>query len=244
MHDPMVVAFDVKVPIPKRWRFSDPRDGTRWALLRGRYQNPEHLGQPMEPWWRPKGWHLIVAGRAYRWRTVATIWHVEPGGHDSGEVCKHYVKTPGESMVFLRGWRWHVWHWRIQIPPLQDLRARLFDRCVECGRKGRPNVSHQWHGKHLGWWKFRSREGLYHRECSALGSYRGQVEEDKAIIRHLIAALRLERDVSEAEIIDTLTGSHVSDSVLPFHARHRLTRMLGYERDDSYDLVKQAPDAP
>lgn len=30
--------------------------------------------------------------------------------------------------------RWHVWHWRLQIHPLQKLRRRLFDRCVHCGR--------------------------------------------------------------------------------------------------------------
>ena len=31
--------------------------------------------------------------------------------------------------------RWHIWHWKIQIHPLQKLRRLLFDRCYYCGKR-------------------------------------------------------------------------------------------------------------
>jgi hypothetical protein len=30
--------------------------------------------------------------------------------------------------------RWHVWHWKIQVRPLQKLNRFLFERCASCGR--------------------------------------------------------------------------------------------------------------
>lgn len=38
----------------------------------------------------------------------------------------------------LRPWyrhpKWHIWHWRLQIHPLQDMRHWFFRRCVKCGK--------------------------------------------------------------------------------------------------------------
>lgn len=60
---------------------------------------------------------------------------------------------------FNRPWyrhpRWHVWHWRIQIHPLQKLMRRLFTRCAACGQPfgwnesptGTWNGSKVWHSK-------------------------------------------------------------------------------------------------
>jgi len=71
MHDPMVVAFDIPRPWPRR---------------------SSH------------------GGRRY-WPALITVWHVEPGGHDAFEVCTHSSH-----------WQWHVWHWKVQIRPLQQLK--------------------------------------------------------------------------------------------------------------------------
>ena len=30
--------------------------------------------------------------------------------------------------------RWHIWHWRLQVHPLQQLWRYLFDRCAGCGK--------------------------------------------------------------------------------------------------------------
>lgn len=242
MHDPMVVAWKVPLPIPKRERWRDAHyEGRRWGFTRRRRTNPENLGEPVYPWWRPKGWTFAVAGRVVGWRCLATIWHVEPGGHDSGEVCKHGHRWQDETGKWhwkpLRAWRWHFWHWHIQIPFLQGVRARLFDRCTLCGRKGRPNISHQWDSKRLGWRKWRSREGLYHRECSELVGRRRTVERDEVIIRHLFDFLVLTLDADEAALLDRLTGAHSRG--LEFPDARRLTTILGYDRDDKYQLVKK-----
>lgn len=119
MHDPLVVAFEIKRP----WR-------TRAGLSGFRY--------------RP---------------AVITVWHREPGGRDSGDVCRYSGH-----------WRLHVHHWRIQVRPLQDLRRSLLTRCAWCGgrsRKGDPvNISHQWDGPRGRWWK--GEPGLFHHDCSAV----------------------------------------------------------------------------
>lgn len=230
MHDPMVVAFKVPFPFPKRERWLDKHyKGRRWGWTRRRRTNPENLGEPVFRWWRPQGWTFALAGRVWSWRSLATVWHVEPGGRDAFKVCKHAGR-----------WKWHVHHWHIQIGLLQSLRARLFDRCELCGRKGRPNISHQWDGKRLGWWKFRSREGLYHMECSGYQHLKRERERDEALIRHLFAALRVDRDESEADTLASLTDP--GNRTLEFAEAYRLTKVLGYERNDNYKLVKAPTD--
>lgn len=150
MHDPMVVAFTIRRPWPTRSTCGNRSN--RWSC-RGVF-------------WR-------VAGHTLYWPSLITVWHVEPGGRDSGEVCPHYRRTQRPDGTWdtkiLHGWRWHINHWRIQIGPLQTLRRRLFDRCEWCGgrdRKSDPcNVSHQWDGGGRDhWWT--STRGLFHHDCS------------------------------------------------------------------------------
>lgn len=134
MHDPLVVAFEIRRPWPK------PRRGQKY-----RY-----------------------------WPPIITVWHHEPGGHDSGEICRHYRRTQGAdgkwSTKILHGWKFHVHHWRLQVHPLQDLRRWALTRCAWCGgksRKGDPvNNSHQWDGPRGRWWQ--GEPGLYHCDCSAI----------------------------------------------------------------------------
>jgi hypothetical protein len=132
MHDPLVVAFQMRRPWPRR-------------SLAGR--------------------------RRWYWPPIVTVWHREPRGRDSGEVCRHYRHdTDTGKTTILHGWRWHVHHWRIQIHAVQELRRRLLTRCAWCGgphRKADPvNISHQWDGPRGPWW--RGERGLYHWECSSI----------------------------------------------------------------------------
>jgi hypothetical protein len=121
MHDPLVVAFEIKRPWPRRRT-------------------------------RP--------GRHY-WPALITVWHREPRGADALSVCKHGTR-----------WRWHVHHWRLQVPPLQHLRRFLLTRCAWCGGKSRKgdmvNVSHSWDGPTGRWWQ--GEPGLYHSDCSSVMS--------------------------------------------------------------------------
>jgi hypothetical protein len=64
--------------------------------------------------------------------------------------------------------RWHVHHWHVQIPPIQDLRRWLFSRCSHCGggfKYGESPVSHQWDSDGPRW--FRSERSVYHSACSS-----------------------------------------------------------------------------
>jgi hypothetical protein len=132
MHDPLVVAFQIRRPWPQKFH----------GALKGRHH----------------------------WPTLITVWHREPGGHDSGEVCKHYRKVPGQPAKFLNGWRLHIWHWRIQVHPLQHLRRWALTRCAWCGGRSRKgdyvNTSHQWDGPRGRWW--RGQPGLFHGDCSSV----------------------------------------------------------------------------
>lgn len=63
--------------------------------------------------------------------------------------------------------RWHVWHWRIQVHPLQLFKRWAFSRCEKCGKGfayGYAPTSHSWHGTGPRW--FRSEPGVFHGDCS------------------------------------------------------------------------------
>lgn len=153
MHDSLVVAFEIRRPWPSR--SSTPAgQATRWKV---------------------SGAFWTLAGRRYFFPSLVTVWHREPGGADSGEVCKRHVRTrdpiTGEwSVRMLGGWRWHVHHWKVQVRPLQHARRRLLTRCSWCGGrsvKGDPvNISHQWDGPRGRWWQ--GEPGLFHLDCSSV----------------------------------------------------------------------------
>lgn len=63
--------------------------------------------------------------------------------------------------------RWHIWHWKIQIHPVQQFKRWAFSRCVKCGKGfswGYAPVTGQWHSKGPRW--FRSEPHVYHETCA------------------------------------------------------------------------------
>jgi hypothetical protein len=182
MHDPMVVAFEIRRPWPRRSRANDAKPGQpRWVIRYhhdcGKYGCEErHTGQRFFPWWKPGSYMSawVLAGRGFYWPALITIWHVEPGGHDSGKVCRHYVRTQQPDGTYrtrvTHAWRWHVHHWRIRVAPLQAARRWLLTRCEWCGGPSRKgdlvNVSHRWNGERGPWW--RGERNLFHHDCSSI----------------------------------------------------------------------------
>lgn len=73
-------------------------------------------------------WPLRVNWTAHRWYwpPMITVWHREPGYRNSGEVCKHHVRYRDKDGVWKvrtsHRWRWHVWHYSVEIHPLEQLR--------------------------------------------------------------------------------------------------------------------------
>src|SRR5690606_28632537 len=193
-------------------------------------------------WRRPwRGWMAFwtVAGRGSDWPSRITVWHCEPGNHDSLTVCGRGRDGTRNAH---RRWRWHVHHWRIQIVPLHKLHRWLFERCELCGDRypwGYAPVAHQWEQPRGGWWRVTRR--AYHHECSSLVTLRRMREHDEHLIRALVAEIRVRADEDEQQTVERLT--HHS-SPLEFHLRNRLQTVLGYERDDDYELIKAEETTP
>lgn len=64
--------------------------------------------------------------------------------------------------------RWHVWHWHIQIPAIQNLKRWAFSRCARCGggfRWGQSPVTDQWESDGPSW--FRSERAVRHGDCGS-----------------------------------------------------------------------------
>jgi hypothetical protein len=185
MHSPEVVAFEVRRPWPRRDRTYDSirpgrdKPGPRWRFKLhldcwtcDEQELREHAGRRFFPWWKPSSWSPFwtVAGRGWYWPPIVVVWHIEPGGHDSGTICMRWkTNNTGEQRRYSNTWKWHVWHWRLQFPPLQQLRRRLLTRCEWCGgpsRRNDPiNIGHG-HTKRKPWW--RGERGLYHLDCSSI----------------------------------------------------------------------------
>lgn len=179
MHDPMVVAFEIRNPIPRRHK--------------------SHDAKPGKPRWRWSPPFATVAGRGIYWRSLITVWHVEPGGRDALSVCGY--DADGRRNIRSGRWRWHIRHWKIQVSPLQRWRRALLTRCEECGRRGSPNISHQWDRDHRQrWWK--GERGLYHLQCSSLRTLRNaQADADRLTLR-ILDAYRVTTDMTRDEALD------------------------------------------
>lgn len=153
MHDPLVVAHTIRKPWPKISKRRHHNDG------RLRIRSSWRKWYDIRPSSFSAFWY--IGPFELYWSSLVTIWHKEPKGHDAFSVCKHSGR-----------WKWHIHHWKIQVPPLQALRRRLLTRCEWCGGKSRKgdyvNISHSWDRAPGHWW--RGERGLFHQDCSSIHS--------------------------------------------------------------------------
>lgn len=182
MHDPLVVAFEIRAPWLVRSGLpatGSRGDGVRWRIRLHHDCGPWCAGEPPHrtgafPWWKPGSYGSFwrLAGRDYYWPPLITVWHREPGGRDSGEVCEHTRRVWDDAnrrwlWKAQRRWRWHVHHWHIQVPPLQEARRWLLTRCAWCGGKSRKgdkvNFALSWHERRGHWWQ--GEPELFHHDC-------------------------------------------------------------------------------
>ncbi|MGW2594742.1 hypothetical protein ACWCXC_31370 [Streptomyces sp. NPDC001515] len=122
MHDPLTVAFEIRRPWPK---------GEPWRTEQAARNGTR---------WQINGAFWGLAGHGLYFPPLVTVWHRDPSGYDSTTWSIY----PGRS------WRFHVYHWRLQVHPLQRWRRRLLTRCTWCGGRSVKgdwvNVSHSWDG--------------------------------------------------------------------------------------------------
>ena len=72
--------------------------------------------------------------------------------------------------------RWHIWHWHLQIHPVQDFKRWAFTRCADCGGRfkwGQSGWTNQWNSDGPRW--FRSERDLHHDGCGGAGIAKGKV---------------------------------------------------------------------
>jgi len=72
----------------------------------------------------------------------------------------------GERRRWWQHPRWHVWHWSIQVPFVQNLQRWLFSRCCRCGGRftwGYSPTTDSWNGSGPRW--FIGEPGVYHSDC-------------------------------------------------------------------------------
>jgi hypothetical protein len=66
--------------------------------------------------------------------------------------------------------RWHFWHWKIQVHPVQQFKRWAFSRCCKCGGRftwGYCPCTNSWNGTGPRW--FRGEKDIYHSDCGGTG---------------------------------------------------------------------------
>jgi hypothetical protein len=190
MHDPMTVAFQIRYPCRAAPTKLFP-DGYRHTFLTIWHVDPEKRGNDDSCDWfgshrklneREKAlWHALddlfhtLGNRPYY--PDPRLWGNDPHGFDSHEwgVVGHAQRAVGHAQRAVGEWkrrsgfrwhpRWHVWHWSLQVHPLQAFKRWAFTRCRQCGGRfawGETGVG-TWSGVGPRW--FRS-ENLTHMTCA------------------------------------------------------------------------------
>lgn len=163
---------------------------TTWFNMNGSVRL-SRMGVVLDMFTHAAYWHFKRnRRRSQAWvrRNLADILHFAENNVDSlGDNFKYYVKYPNDytreerieqcaGVVYAyilrseRPWyrhpRWHIHHWHIQLPWLQNIKRYLFSRCAGCGKRfpyGYAPTSAVWHSGGPRW--FKSEEHVYHHEC-------------------------------------------------------------------------------
>ncbi|MFE5871628.1 hypothetical protein ACFQ6V_23690 [Streptomyces roseifaciens] len=155
MHDPLTVAFEIRLPWPRQdtWRTEQAaRTGTRWRL---------------------GGAFAVIAGRGLRWPTLFTIWHRDPSGYD-GITCRR-----GMRQLHVHHWRIQV----PLLQDLRRRLLTRCAWCRGRSVKGDVvSVSRSWDGPRSRWWQ--GEPDLYHRDCSAIKSAHATCVCEQPVLEH------------------------------------------------------------
>ena len=174
MHDPMTVAFEIRYPWHDKPTKTWPK-GYRHSFITIWHKDPETDGTDDSCDW---------SGRKFPERQAAQLkdmvtnpndnvqWFFEGTGFNEYDM-KHAVFVIAANVrriIAPRPWyrhpRWHVWHWHIQVHPVQHFKRWAFSRCAGCGKRfiwGYSPATYSWDGEGPQW--FRSERSIYHHNC-------------------------------------------------------------------------------
>ncbi|HEX5994447.1 MAG TPA: hypothetical protein VFY84_04835 [Jiangellales bacterium] len=99
-----------------------------------------------------------------RWLDL-DVWHREPGGHDSGEVCGHPPQPATARIV------WAARHWRhlyVRFWPYLHVKRWIVHRCDHCGQRFRWKEAR---------YSYMSTDRVWHDPCMSLRHVRGQLDD-------------------------------------------------------------------
>lgn len=121
MHDPMVVAYEIKSPIKR--------------------------------------------GTTYRYYpALVTVWHIEPGGRDAGEVCGYPPHKRSIHLWLLR----HRHHLQFNVEPYLRVKRWIICRCDGCGHR------FAWDEGRFG---YMGGDKVWHQGCMNARQFRSQLNE-------------------------------------------------------------------
>lgn len=155
MHDPHVVAFEIRRPWPRidGWKTEHAaRTGQRWQF---------------------NGAFWVVAGRGIYWPGLITVWHRDPSGYD------HTICRAKKWQLHV-----HHWKIQVQpLQHLRRRLLTRCAWCSGRHRKGDAvNISHQWDGPRGRWWQ--GEPGLYHRDCSLIKTAHSTCVCEQPVLEH------------------------------------------------------------
>ena len=160
MHDPMTTIYTIRWPRKHATPFPH-----RKPLLTIWHRDPAQLGYGDDScgWFRPR-----LTDKELVWckglieHPEDNLQHFFADARDTHEMRGRLAIIIRNYKGFKRPWwkhpRWHFWHWRLQVHPLQNLKRWLFTRCAGCGQRL------GWHSPAFAGWS-QGERGTYHRQC-------------------------------------------------------------------------------
>jgi len=160
MHDPMTVAHEIRIfghHLITIWHVDPETDGTddscRWAWPRLTKKETGYANYLIDcEYDNLRDWFNCSNDEAKS--------HIRQVFRLHKSLTRPWWKRP-------RYPRWHIWHWRLQVHPVQKLKRWMFSRCEQCGKRfklGEAVVSFKWYSEGPRW--FRSETDVYHESCS------------------------------------------------------------------------------
>ncbi len=185
MHDPLVLLWAIRRPP------ISPREWRR-ALRLDRHPS--------------RGWSRLPH--------FLDIWHREPGGRDSGQVCGRNPKR----------YRWHIHHYHLRFWPVFNLRRWLFQPCARCGRRFRYRDARMGH---------MSSDKTWHNECMSLGHNESTLLVMTETMDRLLGLWGIESKEQLREVV-VRPDERRDQFLLWYRPWERIERYRGLPREDRW----------